>query len=336
MWDPQPLGDPSAPALLRGELTAPGDHRVSTREYDVTVHVNQHGFVDREWGAKERPRVVVLGDSFVQAAQVTPGEGYTRRLEAALGGRAEVLAMGVPGAGTGTALGLLREQAFDLDPDVVVLGFLLANDVYNNHPALDDKHDKPFYRLDGGALVALDPRRAELPLPWLWDRSEAFRALVRTLGAREEVKRRLSTPDGAPLDLHVYAPPGDPTWEEAWSVTGALLRAMAEACAARGVGFGVVLFPDAVGGTPAGWTAAVARWPVVAGWDVAGARRRVAGLAGPAPVLDLFPVFEAAPAAPPLHFAADGHWTPAGHSLAAAQSVAFVTDLLEARRAGER
>lgn len=319
--------------LLRGPLTTPGEHRVRGPEYDVTVRVNAAGFVDREWPppAPGGPaRVVVLGDSFVQAAQVRPGEGFGPRLEAALeaaGRPVDVLSMGVPGAGTGTALGVLREYALPQAPDLVVLGFLVANDVLNNHPLLEGKDDKPFYELRGGKLV---PAAAEdyVAASPLWDLSAAWRWATRAWVTREVAERKLALGQGMPIDLRVHDPAcvrGGGTearcrvWDEAWAVTDALVGELV--AAARDVPVAVVLFPDRV------QVERTTDWPGAAGWDFDAAQARAAALAGRhAPVLDLLPGMRAA--GPDLYLPKDGHWTARGHDAAAALAAPFVAEHL--------
>lgn len=323
---PQP-GLPEV-GLLRGMLTEPGDHRVATGEYRVTVHVNREGFVDREWGPKRGPRVVLLGDSFVQAAQVEPGEGVGRRLEEALG--VEVLSMGVPGAGTGTELGVLERWGLAQDPDVVLLGFLVANDVLNNSARLDTRTDKPFYRLAGGRLVRTDPTAAAAPLPWLWERSQAFRLLARAWTARVVAAEKVAAGDGVPLDFHVYRPTHDPRWDEAWAITDALLRALAARVEASGARFGVLLFADQLQATAGGLARARADWPAMADWDPLVAHGRARALAeSVAPTCDLLPALQAADrAGERLFYARDGHWTAQGHRRAAEAAAPCVRALL--------
>lgn len=325
-----------APRLLRGQLTEPGDHALRTAEYEVVAHVNRHGFVDHEWSeVKDHPRVLVLGDSFVQAAQVPLEAGFGRRLAAELGGTVDVESMGVPGAGQATELDVLTTYGLARDPDVVVLGFLVANDVLNNHPLLEAKDDKPFYRLRGGDLERVDAVGWSPPGGPLWSLSAAWRLVARTFAERALVTQKLALGGGIPIDLRVYDPAPSPVWDEAWAVTDALVGALARRCAEAGVGFGVVLFPDAVQATRDGRARADQRWPPLAGWDPAAAQARAHTLlSARAPVQDLLPDFVAADAAgaPPLYLAEDGHWTAAGHALAARGAAPFVARLL--REAG--
>ncbi len=177
---PEPLESPVA--TRRGAFLTPGDHPLHTDEFDVQVHVNSDGFVDREWGPRVpgRARVIVVGDSFVQAAQVALPQGFGRMLDADLGPDVEVLSMGVPGAGTATALRLIDEQALPRDPDLVVLGFLVANDVLNNDPLLDGKPDKPYYRLQDGELLPWSLADAQVPVIPGWGWSQLVRKVGRT------------------------------------------------------------------------------------------------------------------------------------------------------------
>lgn len=300
------------PPLLRGMLTDPGDHRVRTDEVDVTVHVNARGFVDREWGAKTGKRVVLIGDSFVQAAQVAPGEGVGAVLDEVLDG-VEVLSMGVPGAGTATELGVLERYALPMEPDLVVLGFLVANDVLNNHPLLEGKDDKPFYALQGGELVPVDA--VTLSAGPLWRVSHAWRWIARTGAVRRAAARKLALGQGMPIDLRVHDPAAGPVWEEAWAVTDALVARMASETKLV-----VVLFPDRVQATGR------SDWPAAEGWDFARAQDRALAMAkAHAPVLDLLPTFRG-------HgedfLAKDGHWTASGHRRAAEAMASFVREAL--------
>ncbi len=323
--DPQPLGAVDAP-LLRGPLSEPGDHPIRTPEYDVTVHVNQEGFVDREWGEKAGGRIILLGDSFVQAAQVPMEQGFGRVIEATLGSigivGADVLSMGVPGAGTATELGVLDKYALPRSPDLVILAFLVANDVLNNHPLLEDRTDKPFYALDAGKLVKTDAM--VLDSGWLFRVSHLYRRLARDSEERRVSERKIARGGGIPIDLHVHNPAPDPTWQQAWTVTQALIAEIARRCEARDVAFATILIPDRV------QAVGHSDWPGTESWDVSRAQVRAATMARQhGQVLDLSGTFAGHPE---LYFETDGHWTADGHRVAGEAAARFAVDVV-ARRA---
>lgn len=342
---PQAAGSGGVAALLRGEFTRPGDHPNRSAEFSVTVHVNREGFVDREWGPKRPgvPRVVLLGDSFVAAAQVPLEQGLGRALEReverAHGAQVEVLSMGVPGAGTATALGLLETRALPREPDLVLLAFLVSNDVLNNHALLEPKSDKPFFRLEAGELLATDAQ-GSLDSAWsrgpLWAHSHAWRWVARGVLRRRIATQKLELGAGMPIDLRVHDPAGGPTWDEAWQITDALVGTISDRCREQGVSFATLLLPSAVEATRDGREAAIAAWPALAGWDLTLAFQRAASLAGEhGPVLDLRPVLERVQDGTPLYYAQDGHWTPRGHQAAAAGAAQLVAGLLPAVEATE-
>ena len=336
-FDPQAVGAPGVQELRRGRFSEPGKHEIRTAEFHVQVHVNTAGFVDREWGPR-RPgvsRVLLVGDSFVQAAQVPLEQGLGRVLSTELtdlrGAEVEVLSMGVPGAGTATSLDLVRTEGIGLKPDVVVLGFLVSNDIMNNHPLLEGKTDKPFYMLQDGALVPTD-REVHLSqgagsVP-LWALSHTLRWGVRRWLSSKEAQRQIDAGDGVPIPLRVHDPQPGPHWEESWQVTAAMVDALGKYCESRGIRLGILLIPDDAQSSTAGRDRMTARWPESAQWDLDAATRRAEGLAAQhAAVLDLQPALSGAGRG--LYFVQDGHWTARGHGAAARAAAPWVSELLD-------
>ena len=126
------------------------DGWVKTREFASRVTINSLGLRGPERGYAKPAgvrRIMVLGDSFTEAAQVAEHESTVSRLEAALNARGperyEVLNAGVGGWGTGQQLVYLREEGHRYQPDLVLVMLYLGNDVFDNSYALQGSPKNP-------------------------------------------------------------------------------------------------------------------------------------------------------------------------------------------------
>ena len=140
-----------------------------TAGHTVTnVRTNALGFRQADIEARHPGvcRILVLGDSTTFGMGVGPGETIPAVLERILndtGNRQfDVINAGVPGYGTAEEWLVYRRWADILQPDIIVLLFLVTNDVQDN--LCDDGRRKPCFELDGGMLRkrAEDPRAAGL------------------------------------------------------------------------------------------------------------------------------------------------------------------------------
>ena len=104
---------------------------------------NSLGFLDREPAQPKPPgrfRILLVGDSFVEAAQVTNDAKLQtllgKKLDARLGdGKTDVVAIGLSGTGQANQLGLYEAFGKQLSPDLVVL-LAVSNDFADNSPLL--------------------------------------------------------------------------------------------------------------------------------------------------------------------------------------------------------
>jgi lysophospholipase L1-like esterase len=171
------------------------EHHAATADYDVRFHANSLGFNDREHPLEKPPgtlRVLLLGDSIVEAVQVQPHQHAARLVEAraAAAGRAlEVIAMGTSGQGQSHQLANYLALGRARRPDVVFSVFC-ANDLWNNLELDDANGGRPIYVLGaGGELESTLAGRAEI-LPTAAERAKhankaghrGLRALRRLLG----------------------------------------------------------------------------------------------------------------------------------------------------------
>lgn len=275
----------------------------------------------------DRCRVLLLGDSYVAAEHVPYDRSVASRAAALLGPSVEVVNDAVSGYGTDQELLLFQRDARALGPDVAVVFFTVANDVWNNDWALESRlptREKPRFDLSAtGELVpAGDPS-----VSW-WDRVRSFvgRSTFVSL-----VKSALVDPfQGAGVrrvELDVLAAPAG-EWDRAWLITGLLVSRFAAASRESGVPVLFVAIPD----------------PCQVYGDACAGRNDLAGSGVPQelladltaraglPLVDLLPASRAAArTGPRLFHQRDIHWDVAGHELAARATVDALRPRLPAR-----
>lgn len=106
--------------------------------YSSSAGRNSLGLRNREVGPKKpgTSRILFIGDSLVWSGETSSGELYTKVLEQRLNARSvrnvnsfEVINAGIPGYTTYQELEFLKIYGLDMEPDLVILGFVF-NDVY--------------------------------------------------------------------------------------------------------------------------------------------------------------------------------------------------------------
>jgi hypothetical protein len=348
-WEPDPL---------LGVRLMPGHHGWWTqedREFLVPVRINGQGLRDVEHQYVKPAgvfRVLVLGDSFVEAMHVPLEATFTRLLEqhlnpAGTGPRIEVIGAGVSGYGTASEVLYFEREGKRYQPDLVLLAFYPGNDVKNNSPSLEDTLH-PQYG-PGGVLqkVAGEPKQ-KAPKGWrgLLARSAAYhyfrqvllvrqpklaQVLVRRGLLKGEAVRTAPERDGIPVDYGVYAPLPSDEWQEAWQHTDGLLQRLHQDVTDNGAQLAIAILDTRDQTYPSWWQEVMTAHPHMQGqpWDLDAPQHRLEAWcsAHAVPCLALAPQFRTAAThdAEPLHFHHDGHWTVAGHRLAAT----LLTDFLE-------
>lgn len=264
-----------------GHAHRPGAAGWYREEGAANVRINSDGLRDREHTKLKPPntfRVAVLGDGYTEAVQVPLEETFCSVLEKELGGcqrlagrKVEVMNFGVSSYGTAQELLTLRHRVWDYSPDFVILAFCTENDVSESSPVLSGERQGnwrgPFFKLSGDALVVDYSFRQS---PWyrvrrtwlwrLWERAGDIsrvvqvvrEALVHMNRLRWEASLR-RVPGVPPVVVaainagsHDYKDPVDPVWQEAWQLTGRMLREMHNEVAQRGAGFLVVTLSNPI------------------------------------------------------------------------------------------
>jgi hypothetical protein len=318
------------------------------------VEVNADGLRDRARRHERTtgtPRVLVLGDSYVEAMQVDFADTFLARLESRLG--VEMLNAGVSGYATDN-----ERRAFDVlapawRPDAVLLVVFVGNDVMENGARLYLKNPhglppKPWVgiaetspalaRCYGGARAAA--RVADATPGFVWDASRVVRWSL-TAGAGALLTRLCDDAAGPRLVpgqgelFGVYGAPETDAWREAWTATEADLVSLASQARAAGVRFGVVLAPWQVEYDA---TSPLHRqFPPRAGhpWEFDYPEERLGAVLGAHDIAwtSLRPALSAHHAATGRTgaYAWDGHWDADGHAVVATALEPFVAALTERR-----
>lgn len=157
-----------------------------TTDYSINFQTNSKGFNDVEHIYMKPPgvsRVVVLGDSFMEAYQVPLSASFAQQLSLKLNQwskmneQVEVINLGVGGYGTTQEYLMLQEQGSKYEPDIVLLTWLPVNDVRNNHKGLETMlwggpdtakvRGRPFAIIEPGSVLSIEPPDEEFMYQWL-------------------------------------------------------------------------------------------------------------------------------------------------------------------------
>jgi hypothetical protein len=317
-------------------------------EFTTHIHTNAAGQRGPDVPLAKPPgtfRILVLGDSFVEAEQVAEQDRFIVRLQALLnrdGGpvRYEVLDGGCGGWGTGEELLYFQQQGQAYQPDLVLLAFFVGNDVGDNSVELqlDGKLEaalKPYFvPQDDGSLALVPPNPPsqsafEQVANVLRLHSTAYNFLesgvLQKLG-RDDLLTAWRTVDALERPRYqgnlVYRSRLTDDWKSAWQITDTLLSMVRDEAVGHGSQFGMVIVPTRAQVSDQAWRG-------IAGSD--GGRRagldrmfpnsqlqRIAARLD-TPLLDLVPPLRQANQANPesLYYEKDQHWTAAGHAVAA-------------------
>lgn len=335
------------PDSVLGTALIPGARGWWTQEeheFVVPIRINDAGRRDLDRGS-DKPagalRIMLLGDSFVEALQVpieqTFARGLEQRLGAALGRPVEVVSMGVSGYGTASEYLWYRDVGRHFHPDIVLLSFYPGNDVRNNSPTLEPTL-RPVYGADGGIDHVVGGKGDEGgSRRGLLNRSAAYQYIRKLVLTRQPALagrlvdwgllkpaavRPVPMEGGIPVDYWVFASQPPPAWRDAWAHTESLLSAFKDAVTADGATFVIMVVTAREQIYPDDWAQVQTAYPAMrqVAWNLDGPERRVLSWCALHDVrcVALSPAFLAArDGGPRLHWHFDGHWTPAGHALAA-------------------
>jgi hypothetical protein len=232
------------------------------RDFRYRIDVNSLGLRDRDIEV-EKPRgthrVLVLGDSFAFGVGLKVGERFSDLLNHSLPGDVEVINAGVPGWGTDQEMLFYESRLRRLKPDVVVLTFLMQNDVINDglRGPVVETGTKPRFVCEGDSLRLEPPTPPaqlsfELRAKRVLRKSRLLLFVKRRLEMREYQHHVVEDPryttNGYEANLHlshwsVYDVRGGEAIEGAWCATERVIERLAKDCAEDSARLVVLAFP---------------------------------------------------------------------------------------------
>ena len=345
------MGDP-----ILGWRNRPGATlKYNRREYQTTVTINSLGFRDVDRSLKkppERQRIIVLGDSFVEAYAVELDQGLTRRIEAIAnedGCPVDVVNAGVHAYSIDQEFLWYERESAPLEPDVVIMA-VYYNDIINTlrgnywgslKPVLESRDGRlvpvntplpPMPEPDVAALTAPKPPR---PVA-----GSALRQLVieRLLAGAPRYYARLAAvglvdplaPDDVADELRVYKSHGQlEEVERSWQRTGEIVNAFAKTARGRGTTPVLAYIPARFEVNDGDWELTRLRFAMnPTAWDRSLVARNLerAALEAGLPFLDFTEALRASTGVltGSPYFEYDGHWNARGNNIAAQSTVAFL------------
>ena len=238
-----------------------GQHYI--RSFEATVYVpeadrkvllrfNRAGFrgPDRPFEKPEGVRrIAILGDSMVASMGVDEEDTMVCRLERMLNEshpevKWEVFNFGVSGASPGQEMVLYRELVSRWDPDVVLCGFFVGNDLADNCSRLSHNPRIYFDLDDDGNLYQLPFSAKRASVNYFLNRYSRFYVWQRVAvnGARHKVMRRAGVLSPGEW---IFCRNEPHKVAHAWKLCDAVNRAFRQEVEIRGGRFAVLLIPSA-------------------------------------------------------------------------------------------
>jgi hypothetical protein len=261
----------------KGTTYIPGAYYRFAKEGFSEGYINSHGFRDRE-RSYQKPantyRILVLGDSQVEAFQVQLANSFPALLEKSLNEhspslRFEVLALGESGFGTADEYMRYLNFGVEYSPDLVLLVVTTANDIQDNSKFLSWGIPKFYFVFDENRNLILDRSSLDAYANDLTLPKRLFQSLKRRSYLASLISERLyllryelhkaefeahaletgRVGENRKLDefsgLNIYLSNLSPRWQEAFEITKGLFVKFRASVEERGGKFAVVTNPGA-------------------------------------------------------------------------------------------
>lgn len=252
----------------KGTTFVPHAYYRHTKEGFSEGYFNAHGFRDYErtyQKPEETFRILILGDSYTEALQVSLEKTFPALLEKKLNDtipspKFEVLNLGQSGFGTADAYMRYLNFGVQYSPDLVILAFLTGNDFRNNSKFLNEESLAFYFAFDENKELALDRSlfdeyRNSMTLPKrLFQSLKRHSYLASLLSERlflwEQQLQKYSISDHAKnnmtkatgtlqdfSDLNIYFPKLRPHWQEAFDITAGVILKIRDSVRQHGSDF---------------------------------------------------------------------------------------------------
>lgn len=300
----------------------------------VVVDINSDGLRARSLIPKGggETRIVGLGDALTAVTHLPVSDSYLAQLESALQARASadrtfgVINAAIDGYNLQQSRDLLVKLGERMDPDVVILGFNVKDDIrdYGREVGLA-LPGKRFLRqksylyhvIQHGYHKIKDREKTDAERPDPADLA-AWREVLARYGQRPEDEEIVRIVERANREVPLYRAGGIAAGQ--WSGTEMMLREIRDCSRALGAPLTLVLIPTRRQVLDSEWEKTIELLALREA-DVDPSRpqkeltRIAAGLE--LPVIDLLPAFREHPSPDSLYFPASRHWTAEGHLVAA-------------------
>jgi len=292
----------------------------SRQEFSSRIRYNSDGMRGPEIAPSKRPgvpRVLFLGDSFVEGKQVADDEvvsSVMERLSDRRGRPLEVINAGVAGYGTGEELYLWRHWGRRLDPDVVLVGFY-PNDVRNNG-------ERRLYEIEGDGL-RLRRKPVDPKVRWIYAARKFLASHFHLYILFKMGLDALEAPEGQQGNEGPAGPAVDLAFDKegadaSWNLTLALLDRLSREVEEAGARFVLVSIPTRYEVDDSLWELTLGKADPSA-FDLEEVSLRLSAWARQrsVPLVDLREPMRRLDRDNDFYFDIDAHWRPAGHRLAA-------------------
>ena len=312
--------------ILPYRLVPGSKGRLVTAEYDTAIEINAHGYrgADFDLEKGDRFRILAVGDSFTFGVGVEGPEAYPALLEKRLDEGGSNRPVEVINAGFAscyypdTYYLYLKEIGLGLDPDLILVGFFMGNDIdylsWGEHvwaevdeAGLPTRIEKPSVVAEDGHLVRrVKSLRYRYPVVRESHLMQAIASVVRSM----RVDPR------AYFNHWIYRKEYLPRTQLAIETVQKMFLAMSTLAAGAGVPLVVVMIPAPEQLNPERYT--LDDFDHMQDYDLEKPQRIFSAFFRDHEIrfLDLWPVLRNAARTRAVYYEADTHWNPAGQTIA--------------------